>query len=109
MGLDILRVPVLSDNYVWLAHDPASDETTVIDPAVAGPVLEAAAEKGWRITQLWNTHWHHDHTCGNAEINAAKVCCVTGPAADSATIPMWNRLDTEGDSDTRTVGQEGIR
>src|SRR3546814_12685191 len=46
MGLDILRVPVLSDNYVWLAHDPASDETTVIDPAVAGPVLEAAAEKG---------------------------------------------------------------
>src|SRR3546814_18818411 len=33
MGLDIFRVPVLSDNYVWLAHDPASDETTVIDPA----------------------------------------------------------------------------
>ncbi|HEY9580667.1 MAG TPA: hydroxyacylglutathione hydrolase [Rhizorhapis sp.] len=98
MGLDILRVPVLSDNYVWLAHDPASDETTVIDPAVAGPVLEAAAEKGWRITQIWNTHWHPDHTGGNAEIKAATGCCVTGPAAEAAKIPTLDRLVKEGDT-----------
>src|SRR3546814_14400418 len=98
MGLDILRVPVLSDNYVWLAHDPASDETTVIDPAVAGPVLEAAAEKGWRITQIWNTHWHPDHTGGNAEIKAATGCCVTGPAAEAVKIPTLDRLVKAGDT-----------
>ena len=23
-ALDIVRIPVLSDNYVWLVHDPAS-------------------------------------------------------------------------------------
>ena len=33
--LEIARIPVLSDNYVWLAHEPGSGETTVIDPAVA--------------------------------------------------------------------------
>ena len=58
MTIEIARIPVLSDNYVWLAHDAASGETAVIDPAVAEPVLQAAAARDWAITQIWNTHWH---------------------------------------------------
>ena len=65
-ALEIVRIPVLSDNYVWLVHDPDSQATMVVDPAVADPVLEAAAERGWTITDIWNTHWHPDHTGGNA-------------------------------------------
>ena len=30
--LEIVPVPVLRDNYVWLVHDPASDETVAVDP-----------------------------------------------------------------------------
>ena len=87
MSLEVLCVPVLRDNYVWLAHDAGSGETAVIDPAVAGPVLEAAGTRGWRITQIWNTHWHPDHTGGNAEIKAATGCTITGPAtAGSITV-----------------------
>ena len=48
--LDIVPVPVLRDNYVWLVHDPESAETVAVDPSVADPVLEAAAGRGWRIT-----------------------------------------------------------
>src|SRR3546814_13271677 len=96
MGMDILRVPVLSDNYVWLAHDPASDETTVIDPAVAGPVIAAEAEKGWRITQIWNTNWPPEHTGGNAEIKAATGCGVTGPAGGEGKIARVARLGEGG-------------
>lgn len=95
--IEIVRVAVLSDNYVWLAHDPASDETLVVDPAVAAPVLEAAAERGWRITQIWNTHWHPDHTGGNAEIKAATGCTITGPAAEADRIPTLDRTVAEGD------------
>jgi hydroxyacylglutathione hydrolase len=95
--LEIVRVPVLSDNYVWLVHEPASAETMVVDPSVAGPVLDAAAEKGWRITQIWNTHWHPDHTGGNAEIKAATGCTITGPAAEAQRIPTLDRLVGEGD------------
>ena len=68
MTFTVARVPVLTDNYVWLAHDDASGETAVIDPAVADPVLAAAAERGWTITQIWNTHWHPDHTGGNEHL-----------------------------------------
>lgn len=92
MPLEIVRIPVLSDNYVWLVHEPVSGETMVVDPAVAEPVLDEAAKRGWTITQIWNTHWHPDHTGGNAEIKAATGCTITGPAAERERIPT---LDVE--------------
>ena len=95
--IEIVRIPVLSDNYVWLANDPASGETTVIDPAVADPVLAEAARRDWQITQIWNTHWHPDHTGGNAAIKAATGCTVTAPAAEAARIPTLDRAVSEGD------------
>lgn len=97
MTLTVARIPVLSDNYVWLAHDEASGHTAVIDPAVAEPVLAAAAERGWTISQIWNTHWHPDHTGGNAAIKAATGCTISGPAAEVERIPTLDRHLTEGD------------
>jgi hydroxyacylglutathione hydrolase len=100
--VEIVRIPALSDNYIWLAHDPASGETVVVDPAVAEPVLAEAAARGWRISQIWNTHWHPDHTGGNAEVKAAAeslggVCTITGPAAEAERIPTLDVQVREGD------------
>jgi hydroxyacylglutathione hydrolase len=97
MALEIIRIPVLSDNYVWLVHEPDSGETMVVDPAVAAPVLAEADARGWQITQIWNTHWHPDHTGGNAEIKAATGCLITGPEAERERIPTLDRLVAEGD------------
>jgi hydroxyacylglutathione hydrolase len=97
MALEIIRIPVLSDNYVWLVHEPESGETMVVDPAVAEPVLAEAEAHGWRITQIWNTHWHPDHTGGNAAIKAATGCKITGPAAESERIPTLDVRVSEGD------------
>lgn len=96
--LEVVRIPALSDNYIWLMHDAVSGDTVVIDPAVADPVLEAAQARGWRIGQIWNTHWHGDHTGGNAAIKAATGCTVTGPAAEAERIDTLDRLVGEGDS-----------
>src|SRR5688572_3015135 len=96
--LEIVRIPVLQDNYVWLVREETSGETTVIDPAVAGPVLAEAEARGWPITQIWNTHWHPDHTGGNEAIKAATGCFVTGPAAEAARIPTLDRQVREGDT-----------
>src|SRR3546814_10568801 len=78
-------------------HYAASDETVVVDPAEAGPVLAEAEARGWRIGQIWNTHWHPDHTGGNAAIKAATGCTVTGPAAEAARLPTLDRRVAEGD------------
>ncbi len=100
MSLEIVRIPVLQDNYVWLAHEPDSGETLVVDPAVAAPVLAEADTRGWRISQIWNTHWHPDHVGGNLEIKAATGCTITGPAGEAAKIPGIDRAVREGDSVT---------
>jgi hydroxyacylglutathione hydrolase len=98
MALEIIRIPVLSDNYVWLVHEPDSGETMVVDPAVAEPMLAEADARGWTITQIWNTHWHPDHTGGNAAIKEATGCLITGPAAEKDRIPTLDRLVAEGDT-----------
>jgi hydroxyacylglutathione hydrolase len=95
--VEVARVAVLRDNYVWLVHEAQSGETAVVDPAVAAPVLEEAERRGWRITQIWNTHWHADHTGGNEEIKQATGCRVTAPAAEAAKIPTLDRAVREGD------------
>ena len=105
--LDIHRIPVLSDNYVWLAHEPETKETAVIDPAVAEPVLAAAKAKGWRITHILNTHHHPDHVGGNLAIKAATGCTIIGPAADEKRIPGIDATVKEGD--TVALGTETAR
>lgn len=82
MPLEIVRVPVLSDNYSWLVHDGASGETAVVDPGEAPPVLAVAEARGWRIGHVWITHWHPDHTAGIAGVVAATGAHVTGPEAE---------------------------
>lgn len=95
--LEIVCIPALSDNYVWLVHDPVSDETVVIDPSEAAPVLAAAEQRGWTISQIWNTHWHPDHTGGNAAIKALGAK-VSGPSAEADRIPTLDYGLREGDS-----------
>lgn len=94
--LEIVPVPVLTDNYVWLVHDPASGETVAVDPSVAEPVLAAAAPRGWRISQVWNTHWHPDHTGGNDAIRTATGCTITGPA-EAERVSKMDRIVAGGD------------
>ena len=96
--LKIVRIPVLDDNYIWLAHEPASGETLVVDPAVADPVLAKARELGWNITQIWNTHWHPDHVGGNLGIKAATGALISGPAAEREKIQTLDRMLVGGDT-----------
>ena len=96
--LQIHQFPCLSDNYGFLLHDPASGETACIDTPDADAYLREAAAKGWRITQIWNTHWHPDHAGGNAAIKAATGCTVTAPAVDAPKIAGVERTVKNGDT-----------
>ena len=80
--MDIIPVPAFTDNYIWLVHDQPSGETAVVDPGDAQPVLAEAERRGWTITQIWNTHWHPDHTGGNVALKQATGARVSGPEND---------------------------
>ena len=96
VALEIVPVPAFSDNYLWLVHDADSGETAVVDPGDAAPVLAEAKRRGWRIGQVWNTHWHPDHTGGNLAVKAASGAFISGPASE--TIPGRDVALAEGDS-----------
>ena len=98
MPLSVHQFPCLSDNYGYLLHDTASGETVCIDTPDATACLRAAELKGWRITQIWNTHWHPDHAGGNVAIKAATHCTITAPAGDAAKIEGIDRTVDQGDT-----------
>ncbi|HEY7690481.1 MAG TPA: MBL fold metallo-hydrolase, partial [Dongiaceae bacterium] len=97
MALEIVLVPLLRDNYAYLLHDAAAGVTGVVDPSEAEPVLRMAAERGWELTHVLNTHHHHDHTGGNLRLKQATGCIIVGPAADRDRIPGIDIAVAEGE------------
>jgi len=68
--LDIVQFtlgPAATNSY--LVGNPATMEAVSIDPAWDGElILQAARDRGWRITNIWLTHAHFDHLGGAAAV-----------------------------------------
>lgn len=96
--LDIVRLPVLQDNYIWLVREPQSGAVAVVDPAVAEPVMQALDQRGWKLTHILNTHHHGDHVGGNLALKQWSHCTIVGPKADAARIPGIDVQVDDGDS-----------
>jgi hydroxyacylglutathione hydrolase len=100
--LIVEQIAVLNDNYIYLTHEPETGATAVVDPAVAAPVLERLAERGWSLSHILVTHHHGDHTGGNLELKQATGAQVVGARKDSQRIPG---IDLEvGEGDTFLLG-----
>jgi hydroxyacylglutathione hydrolase len=104
MPLEIVTIPCLSDNYAFLAHDPATGDTALIDAPEAAPILAALKARGWRLSHVLLTHHHWDHVDGLEEILKAHRPNVVGAAADSHRLPRLDIAVVEGD--TVHVGNE---
>ncbi len=58
-------------NFNYLVACPETGEALAIDPLDHEKCLAMAKSRGWKITQVLNTHEHGDHTGGNAPVIAA--------------------------------------
>ncbi|WP_299845189.1 hydroxyacylglutathione hydrolase [uncultured Roseovarius sp.] len=104
MTLQILTIPCLSDNYAYLAHDPATGQTAAVDVPEAAPILKALAGKGWVLSHVLITHHHYDHVDGLADLLAAAPAQVVGATADAHRLPPLDIAVTEGD--TVKIGEQ---
>ena len=107
MSLDIHIVPILSDNYVYLARDSESGKVLCVDPGEAAPVLAKAEDLGWEIDTILITHHHGDHVAGVKTLKAATGATVIGPGGDSQEIPGLDQSVADGD--TFAFGSETFR
>ncbi len=96
--MDIHLVPAFNDNYIYLLRDTQSGHVGVVDPGDAAPVLAALEARGWRLTHIFNTHHHADHTGGNHTLKQRYGCPVIGARADAARIQDMETPLNEGES-----------
>jgi hydroxyacylglutathione hydrolase len=86
--MQIYRIPVLRDNYIFLLHDQEQNIAAVVDPALAEPVLEKLKSLNAELVAIFNTHHHSDHVGGNsALIKQFPKAIVYGGAEDHGRIP----------------------
>lgn len=95
--MEIVQIPALADNYVYLLHEPASGTTAAVDPPEAEGVLRALAERGWVLTHILNTHFHGDHVGGNLTLKSVTGCRIVGHATAREPIPGLDQPVDEGD------------
>ncbi len=98
MPLEIVTVPCLSDNYAYLAHDPATGETAVVDVPEAAPIRAALAERDWQLGTILITHHHADHVDGVEDLRRETGARVVGARADAHRLPPLDTAVDEGDS-----------
>jgi hydroxyacylglutathione hydrolase len=98
MVLEIVRLPVLRDNYVFVLVDRAGQRAAVVDPAVAAPVIEWLEAAGCSLTVVLQTHHHSDHIGGTPELlRRWPGAEVWAAAADQDRIPFQTRSLADGD------------
>lgn len=97
LGLEIFQLPALSDNFIYVLHDPVESKTAVVDPAEAEPVLRFLAEKSWPLDFILNTHHHRDHVGANLPLKEKTNCVVVGSKRDAKRIPGIDVQLSEGE------------
>ena len=84
-------------NFNYLIACPETGEALAIDPLDHEKTLNTARVKGWQITQILNTHEHHDHTGGNAAVVAATGAKVIAHHKAAGKIEGMDRGVKAGD------------
>lgn len=89
MALDIRIFPCLSDNYGFLIRDSGTGQVAAVDSPDADAILRDLEVAGWgRLDLILNTHWHPDHTQGNARLQTETGCRIIGPEEVRRAAPV---------------------
>ena len=74
-------------NFNYLIACPDTGDALAIDPLEYNQCLSIAKNKGWHISQVLNTHHHHDHIGGNQGVVEATGAKVLAHAQAKDQIP----------------------
>jgi hydroxyacylglutathione hydrolase len=84
--MQLLPLPVFTDNYIWLFHD--GTRACAVDPGAAEPVLDWLQQRGLRLDTILLTHHHADHTGGVDLLRNRTGARVVGPVAETLPEPV---------------------
>ncbi len=84
-------------NFNYLIACPDTGDALAIDPLDYKKCLKVAADRGWTITQILNTHEHGDHIGGNKGVVAATDAKIIAHSKAGSRIPNMDRGVNAGD------------
>jgi hydroxyacylglutathione hydrolase len=84
-------------NFNYLIACGETGEALAVDPLDHEKCLQAARAEGWTITQILNTHEHHDHTGGNDALVAKTGAKILAHKNAKDKIPNMARGLSAGD------------
>ena len=84
-------------NFNYLIACSETGETLAVDPLDHQKCLQAAKDEGWQITQVLNTHEHHDHIGGNEAVVRATGAQLLAHRNAAGKIPGITRGLGAGD------------
>ncbi|KAK4476017.1 hypothetical protein MN116_001249 [Schistosoma mekongi] len=68
--MEVVILPALSDNYMYVVIDRASNICAVVDPVEPNKVLSVVKQRGLQLKSVLTTHHHSDHAGGNVDLVA---------------------------------------
>ena len=84
-------------NFNYLIACPETGDALAIDPLDYEKCLAVASNRGWRVTQILNTHEHGDHTGGNKGMVKATGATVIAHSNAGKRIQNMGRGVGAGD------------
>jgi len=83
---EVLAVPVLHDNFVYLVC--RDGEAVLIDAGEAKPVLKAVGKNDLRLQKILITHTHHDHVGGCRAIQDRLGVQSVSPGVEACEVAL---------------------
>ena len=96
MGLEVITIPCLSDNYAFLVRDDTTGEVALFDVPEAAPIAATLRKKGWSLNKVFLTHHHADHVQGLTDLELGGIEII-GAAADAHRLPPLTHSVSAGD------------
>lgn len=93
------------ENSIHFIFDHDSKTCAIVDPAwEANLFIQIVADKGYKLTDIWLTHWHGDHTNAVDEIADKTGAKITIGIHETTYLNLANQIRTVKDQDKISLG-----
>lgn len=100
----------LYENSIHFVFDHDSKTCAIIDPAwQADQFIQNIANKGYRLTQIWLTHWHGDHIDAVDEIHKKTGAKIFAGRGETPYLNLTSPFTTVDDNEELILGKTRAR
>ncbi|WP_413291310.1 hydroxyacylglutathione hydrolase [Bdellovibrio sp. HCB337] len=96
--LKVFLIPILKDNYVFVAANLKTKECVIVDPGQAAPVKNLILKEQLRPRAILLTHHHWDHIGGVQELKKSFDVRIYAPEKEQKSIDFADQYLSDGDA-----------